>query len=366
MVSLLFLASRRVALFACALAACFLLCPQPVMAADEEKKLSVGFVYVSVVSDMAWSWSHDQGRKALEEAGLATTTFVENIPEGPDGERVMLNLSRRGCDIIFTTSFGYMDSTIKIAKQFPGIQYFHCSGYKTAENVSVYFGRMYQSRYLTGMIAGGMTKSNIIGYVAAHPIPEVIRGINAFTLGARSVNPDAEVRVVWTRTWYGPTTEKEAARSLLDVGADVLAQHLDSSSTQEVAQARGAWSIGYNTDMTRFAPDAHLVSAVWNWVPYYVRVVEQIRQGTWEQENFWGGMDTGIVDISDISPNVPQELRERVLKSREAIIAGDMDVFYGPIRDQGGNLRVAEGVWLTEQEMLSMDWFVEGVRGVAK
>ncbi len=334
--------------------------------AAEEKKLSVGFVYVSPAGDQTWSWAHDQGRKALEATGKVTTTFVESIPEGADGERVILNLARRGNDVIIATSFGYMDAVIKIAKQFPDKQFLHCSGYKTAGNVSNYFGRMYQPRYLSGMVAGAMTKSNIIGYVAAHPIPEVIRGINAFTLGVRSVNPKAEVRVVWTRTWYGPTTEKEAGRSLIDVGADVIAQHQNSPGPQEAAQERGVYSIGYNADMSRFAPDAHLVAPVWNWAPYYLDALDKIEKGTWKAGSFWGGMETGVVDLSDFGKAVPQNVRDQVLAKKAEIVAGEFEVFKGPIIDQSGAEHVASGVVLTDEQMLSMDWFVQGVKGTLK
>ena len=222
------------------------------LAADKEIK--VGFVYVSPIGDAGWSYAHDQGRLALEAMDGVTTSYVEAVKEGPDSERVILNMARKGYDIVFATSFGYMDPMLKVAKKFPKVVFEHCSGFKTAENMGNYFGRMYQARYLSGMTAGQMTKSNILGYVAAFPIPEVIRGINAFTLGARAVNPQAQVRVVWTKTWYDPATEKEAAKSLLDVGADVIAQHQDSPGPQEAAQERGVYSVGYNTDMASFAP----------------------------------------------------------------------------------------------------------------
>jgi basic membrane protein A len=204
------------------------------------KEMNVGFVYVSPIGDAGWSYAHDMGRQALEKMDGVTTSYVEAVAEGPDSERVMLNMARKGFDVIFATSFGYMDPMLKVAKQFPETIFMHCSGFKTADNMGNYFGRMYQARYLSGMVAGAMTKSNTIGYVAAFPIPEVIRGINAFTLGAQSMNPDVTVRVVWTKTWYDPATEKEAAKSLLDVGADVIAQHQDSPGPQEAAQEKGS------------------------------------------------------------------------------------------------------------------------------
>jgi basic membrane protein A len=229
--------------------------------------MQVGFVYVSPIGDAGWSYAHDQGRLAVEAMDGVSTAYVEAVQEGPDSERVILNMARKGYDVIFATSFGYMDPMLKVAKQFPKVTFMHCSGFKSAPNMGNYFGRMYQARYLTGMVAGAMTKSNILGYAAAFPIPEVIRGINAFALGAQSVNPKAQVRVVWTKTWYDPATEKEAAKSLLDVGADVIAQHQDSPGPQEAAQEKGVYSIGYNSDMSAFAPKAHMTAPIWNWVP---------------------------------------------------------------------------------------------------
>lgn len=339
---------------------------QPAAKAGEDKKLQIGLVYISPVGDAGWSYSHDQGRKALEEAGGVTTSYVESVPEGPDSERVILNMARKGYDIIFTTSFGYMDPTIKVASQYPDITFLHCSGYKTAPNVSNYFGRMYQARYLTGMVAGAMTKNNILGYVGAFPIPEVIRGINAFTLSARAVNPNAQVRVVWTKTWYDPATEKEAAKSLLDVGADVIAQHQDSPGPQEAAQERGVYSVGYHTDMSAFAPKAHLTSAVWNWKDFYLDVVKQVRAGTWKSGSYWPGIESGVVDIAPYGEMVPQDVRARVDAAKADIKSGKLKVFTGPVKDQKGAVRVAEGAVPTDQDLLGMTWFVEGVIGTTE
>ncbi len=335
-------------------------------AAEAKKELTIGFVYVSPVGDAGWSYAHDQARLALEKEGGIKTFYAENVPEGADSERVILNMSRKKYDIIFTTSFGFMDPTLKVAAQFPGITYLHCSGYKTAPNVANYFGRMYQARYLTGLVAGGMTKSNIIGYVAAFPIPEVIRGINAFTLGVRDINPKAEVRVIWTKTWYDPVTEKEAAKTLLGVGADVIAQHQDSPGPQEAAQEKGVYCIGYNTDMSKLAPKAHLVSAVWNWLPFYEDVVAKVRAGTWKSGSFWPGIETGIVGLSPFSPLVPKDLQDKVLARKQEIIDGKYVVFHGPVLDQDGKTRIAEGAKPADKELLEMDWFVQGVVGSTK
>ncbi len=338
----------------------------PVAAFSAEKELKVGFIYVSPVGDAGWSYSHDLARQALDKMPGISTYIMESVPEGASSERAITNMARKGYDIICTTSFGYMDPTINVAKNFPKTSFLHCSGYKTASNVSAYFGRIYQPRYLTGMVAGMMTKNNQIGYVAAFPIPEVIRGINAFTLGVRAVNPAAQVRVVWTKTWYDPATEKEAAKGLLDMGVDVIAQHQDSPGPQEAAQEKGVYSIGYNTDMSVFAPKSHLVAAVWNWVPFYVNVAEKVRNGTWKAGNFWDGMETGIVNISKYGDMVPQSVRDRVDARKQEIIDGKYKVFTGPIKDQSGKERVPAGQTMADKDLLSFDWFVEGVIGSPK
>ncbi len=329
------------------------------------KDLQVGFVYVSPVGDAGWSYAHDQARLAVEAMDGVKTSFVEAVAEGPDSERVMLNMARKGFDLIFATSFGYMDPMLKVAQQFPDTVFMHCSGFKTADNMGNYFGRMYQARYLSGMVAGAMTSSNTLGYVAAFPIPEVIRGINAFTLGAKAMNPDVTVRVVWTKTWYDPATEKEAAKSLLDVGADVIAQHQDSPGPQEAAQEKGVYSIGYNTDMSQFAPKAHLTAPIWNWAPFYVETVSSVMDGTWQSASVWPGLAEGIVDLAPISEVVPQEIRDQVMAKKAAIIAGE-EIFVGPLLDQKGEERVAAGAAMTDEEMLGMTWFVQGVIGTTE
>jgi basic membrane protein A and related proteins len=329
----------------------------------QAEDLKVGFVFVSPVGDAGWSWAHDQGRLAIEALPGVTTAYVEDIAEGPDAERVILNMARKGYDLIFATSFGYMDSMLKVANQFPKTVFMHCSGFKTAPNMGNYFGRIYQPRYLSGMVAGSMTKSNILGYVAAFPIPEVIRGINAFTLGAQAVNPDVQVRVVWTKTWYDPATEKEAGKSLLDVGADVIAQHQDSPGPQEAAQERGAYSVGYNSDMSAFAPRAHLTSAVWNWAPYYQKIVQDVQNGTWKNTPDWWGMKEGIVDLAPYGPMVPQAVRDKVDAKKQEILEGKEKIFVGPIKDQKGVVQVPAGKVASDEELLGMKYFVQGIVG---
>lgn len=330
------------------------------------KELQVGFIYVSPIGDAGWSHAHDKGRLFIEKLDGVTTSYVEAVPEGPDSERVMMNMARKDYDLVFATSYGYMDPMLKVAGKFSKTVFMHCSGFKLAENMGNYFGRMYQARYLSGIVAGAMTQSKTIGYVAAFPIPEVIRGINAFTLGAQSVNPDVQVRVVWTKTWYDPATEKEAAKSLLDVGADVIAQHQDSPGPQEAAQERGVYSIGYNTDMSSFAPKAHLVAPVWNWGPFYKEIVEKVKTGTWESKAYWYGIEHGIVDLSPMSDMVPKTVQETVLAKKAEIIDGKMKIFAGPIQNQKGEVRIAGGQAATDKELLGMNWFVKGVIGTTE
>jgi basic membrane protein A len=332
-----------------------------------EKKIKVAFIYVGPIGDNGWTYEHDLGRKMLEQQVPGVeTAYVESVPEGADSTKVIRDFAQKGYDVIITTSFGYMDPTIEVAKDFPNIVFLHCSGYKTAPNVGTYFGKIEEPRYLSGMVAGKMTKTNLIGYVAAYPIPEVIRGINAFTLGVRSVNPDAEVRVVWTNTWYDPAKERQAAEGLLDVGCDIIAQHQDTPGPQQAAQARGVYGIGYDSDMSKFAPDAVLTSPIWNWGVYYVDAIKRIIAGTWKTDQFWGGMKDGIVDLAPLASFVPEDVRKMVEDKKQEIMDGKFgifDIFSGPLKDQAGQIRVEEGKKMTGDEILNMKWFVEGVVG---
>ena len=330
------------------------------------KEMNVGFIYVSPIGDAGWSYSHDVGRQALAKMEGIKTSYVEAVPEGPDAERVIQNMARKNYDIIFATSFGYMDSMLKVSKEFPKTTFMHCSGFKLSDNMGNYFGRMYQARYLSGIVAGGMTKSKTIGYVAAFPIPEVIRGINAFALGVQSINPEATVRVVWTKTWYNPATEKEAAKSLLDVGADVIAQHQDSPGPQEAAQEKGVYSIGYNTDMSKFAPKAHLTAPIWNWAGLYKQIVESVQNKTWKSEPLWPGIETGIVDLAPFGPMVPKDLQDKVLQAKADIASGKTKVFAGPVKDQKNEVKIPAGTVPPDKDLLSMTWFVQGVMGTTE
>ena len=333
----------------------------------KDEKTKVAFVLISSMNDGGWSETHNKGRLYLQEKmPNVETTVVDKVPDGADSERVIAQLVSQGNKIVFTTSFGYMDPTLNVAKKNPNNTFMHASGFKTEKNMGTYFGRIYEARYLTGIVAGKETKSDIIGYVAAFPIPEVVRGINAFTMGVRSVNPNAKVKVVWTNTWYDPAKEQQAAMSLIDSGADVLAQHQDSPGTQQAAEKRGKYSIGYNMDMSNAAPKAVLTSAVWNWGPYYVKTVEAVQKGTWTNEQYWGGMKDNIVDIAPYGPMVQEATKKAVEPVKAQMKEGKFVVFKGPIKDQNGNVKVPQGSSMTDKEMLSFDWFVEGVDGNIK
>jgi basic membrane protein A and related proteins len=330
--------------------------------------IKVAFVYVGPVGDLGWTYAHDQARLALEEAiPNVETAYQENVPENPaDAERVIRQFAQDGYDVIFTTSFGYMDPTINVAQNFPDTTFIHISGFKTADNVGTGFGKIEEPRFVSGQLAGMMTESNQIGYVAAFPIPEVIRGINAFTLGVREVNPEATVRVVWTNTWFDPAKERQAAEALLDGGADVIAQHQDTAGPQQAAEDRGLYGVGYNADMAPLAPGAVLTSAIWNWAPYYIDIVESVMNGTWESEQYWGGWQDGVVDMAPIADFVPDDIRTAIEEEVARFKSGEetiYTIFTGPIADQTGEIRVPEGQAMTDEELLSMNWFVEGVEG---
>jgi basic membrane protein A len=335
-------------------------------AAESDDPFKIAFVYVAPIGDLGWTYMHEQARLEIEEkfGDAVETTFIENVPEGPEAERVIRDFAQKGNDLIVTTSFGYMDPTITVAQEFPDIQFVHISGFKNADNVSNVFGRMYQPRYLSGLAAGAATESNVVGYVAAFPIPEVIRGINAFTLGVREVNPDAEVRVVWTNTWFDPPTEKEAAEALLSAGADVIAQHQDTTEPQKAAADAGGTSISYNSDVSEFVGDTVLTGPIWNWGVKYIEIAEQVMDGTYDgSESYWGGLAEGVVGLAPISDRVSDETKALIDEQMERIRSGDWDVFCGPIVGADGAVVVEEGTCLTDEEMLSMEYFVEGVQG---
>ncbi len=327
--------------------------------------ITAAWIYIGQPGDAGWTFAHDQGRQAAEAATGATTLTVENIAEGsPDFEQAVRDFIAEGANVVFATSFGYMDDMERLSGEFPDVKFIHATGFKSNDtNFTNYFGRVYQPRYLSGMIAGATTTSNTIGYVAAFPIPEVIRGINAFTLGAQATNPDVTVQVNWTSTWFDPAVEGDAAQALIDAGADVIAMHQDSTAAGEVAQKAGARWVSYNSDMSAFAPEAYLTSAIWDWGPYYTSVIEQVAAGTWDSTPYWGGMGDGIVKLGSIASDVDPALVTQVNDLGGQMAAGTFEPFTGPLLDQDGNEMVAAGVAMDPGAMLGMDWFVQGVDG---
>ncbi|MBT3318716.1 MAG: BMP family ABC transporter substrate-binding protein [Clostridia bacterium] len=326
--------------------------------------VKAGFIYIGPVGDGGFTYMHDQGRQAVEAMGVETL-YLENVPEKTtECYDAIVSLIDEGCNVIFATSFGHMEATKNAAAEYPDVKFFHCSGWEINDtNLGNYFGRMYEPRYLSGIAAGYATMDNQIGYVAAFPIPEVIRGINAFTLGVRSVNPDATVQVVWTYTWYDPAIEKASAEGLLDAGCDVIAMHQDTPEPIAAAAAAGKYSVGYHSPMAAYGGDTYLTGAVWDLGTYYVAAVQSILDGTYAPESFWGGINDGTVLLEDFGPGISAEAVAAIEAAEAAIMDGSLHVFTGPIADQDGNIVVAEYDTMTDGDMLGMFFFVEGVIG---
>lgn len=353
--------TRFLKLAAAALAA-FGLLTGAASAAGHAKK--IGFVYVGPVGDHGWTFRHDEGRKAVEaEFGDAvSTTFVESVSEGPDAERVIRQLAASGHDMIFTTSFGFMDSTLKVAKDFPDVKFEHATGFKRADNMATYSARFYEGRAILGHIAGKMSETNTIGYIASFPIPEVVRGINATIIAARKVNPDMKVKVIWVNTWYNPGKEADAAAALIDQGADIIMQHTDSPAPLQVAGERGVLGFGQASDMIKFAPDAQMTAIIDDWGPYYVERVGALIDGTWESKDTWDGLAPGMVGISEYT-NMPADIVAEAKALQAALTAGDVHAFDGPINDQDGNEILAAGETYDDGVLATMNFYVEGVEG---
>lgn len=335
--------------------------------AEAKKPLVVGFIYIGPVNDGGWTEAHNNGRLQMEkELGDKVKVLIkENVPESQEAEKAMRDMVDQGAKVIFATSFGYMDHMEKVAKEFKDVTFLHCSGYKMLPNMGTYFGKMYEPRYLSGIVAGMKTKSNKIGYVAAMPIPEVIRMINAFTLGVQSVNPKATVEVTWTNTWYDPAKEKEAAKALLDKGCDVMAQHQDSTATQIAASEKGAASIGYDLDQ-KDKVKGYMTAPVWNWGAYYTKTVKDVLAGTWKSESYWGPMKDGIVALAPLTADAPQGAQEKVEAAKKGILDGSFKIFKGPLKDQTGAVKVKEGEVMSDKDVWEMSWFIEGVIGKTK
>jgi basic membrane protein A len=329
-----------------------------------DSKFKVGFVYIGSVGDAGWTFAHDQARKYLgKQLPNVETTFVESVPEGADAERILSDLAEKGNRVIFATSFGYMDSVIKVAARYPKVVFMHCSGYKIAGNVGTYMDRDYEGWYLGGVVAAKYLKNNLAGYVAPYPIPEEVRCINAFTLGAQSFNPKIKVKVVWTNTWYDPSTEKAAAVSLINAGVGLIASGQDTPAAMQAAQEKGLYAISCDSDMRSFAPKAVLTGQIADWGPYYTKIVKSVMQGNWKPSQYFGGFADGIVGLAPYGPMVTAEVKRLVDQKKSTIAKDDGAIFVGPIKDQSGKIKVKAGQKMTDPEILSLNWFVNGVEG---
>jgi simple sugar transport system substrate-binding protein len=330
-----------------------------------EEPLKVGFVYVSPIGDAGWTYQHELGRQQLQETlgDQVETKYIEDVPEGGESERVIRQFAADGYGLVFATSFGYMNPTIKVAKRFPKVAFEHATGYKRAKNVGTYVARFYEGRYLAGIVAGSMTKSDIAGYVAAFPIPEVVRGINAFTLGMRSVNPDAEVKVIWTSSWFDPGRESEAANVLIAQGADVVTHHTDSTAVVQTAEEKGVWAVGYHSDMSKDGPTAHLTAVTHHWGNFYTQTAKEVLEGNWESGDVWGGLAEGMIDLAPLNEAVPADVAQLVTETQAAIKAGELHPFQGPVTNQDGEVVIAEGETMTDEQLAKMEYYVEGVQG---
>ena len=347
-----------------AAAAALLLAGSLASSASAADKLKVGFIYLGPVGDLGWTYQHDLARQALakELGDKIETTFLENVPEGPDAERAIEQLVRAGNKLIFTTSFGYMDPTLKVAKKYPNVHFEHCTGYKRDKNMATYSARWYQGRYIQGQIAAKMSKTGVAGYIASFPIPEVVMGINAFTLAARKVNPNFKTKVIWASTWYDPAKEADAAKALIDQGADMITQHTDSAAPLQAAEQRGVFAFGQASDMSAFAPKAHLSAIVDDWSGYYIKRVKEVMDGSWKSGDVWGGIKDGFVKLAPFNPAMTPAARAGAEEVQKGIVAGTLHPFTGELKDQKGVLRLKAGETAPDEMLAKMDWYVDGVQ----
>ncbi len=343
--------------------------PTPVAAASAPAKaepLKIAFAYVGVPGDGGWTFAHDNARKAVEKefGDKIVTSFVEKVPEAADAERVFRDMASQGNKLIFGTTFGYMEPMLKVAADLPDVKFEHVTGYKTAPNMNTYDSRTYEGAYMAGVIAGGMTKTNIIGVVGSIPIPEVIRNINSFTLGAQSVNPKIKTKVVWVNEWYNPPKETEAAQSLMNGGADVLMQNTDSSAVLQTAEKAGKYAFGWDSDMTAYGPKAHLASAVINWEPYYSKTIKAVLDGTWKgDQRSWWGVKEGAIDIVSISDKVPADIKAKVEAVKAGLKDGSFVIWKGPIMGSDGKEVVAKDAVADDKFLGGVKFYVKGVEG---
>ncbi len=327
------------------------------------EKLKVGFIYLGPIGDMGWTYQHEVGRQGLvkDMGDKVETTYLENVPEGPDAERSIEQLVRSGHKLIFTTSFGYMDQTLKVAKKYPKVDFEHATGYKRDKNMSTYAGRWYEARYIQGVIAAKMSKSGVLGYIVSFPIPEVISGINATMLGAQTVNPNIKVKIIWVNTWFDPGKEADAAKALLDQGADVITQHTDSPAAMQIAAARGAYAFGQDSDMIKFGPKTQLTSIIDNWTPYYDERVKAELAGKWTSGDTWGGLKSKLVVMAPYT-NMPDNVKKMAMDTEAAIVAGTLHPFKCPVVAQDGKtVECKNGKNLEDGQILGMNFYVKGV-----
>lgn len=350
---------------ACFISPVFSQTAPPATAAKEP--LQIGFVYVAPLTDAGWVRQHDEGRRAVQAAlgARVKTTYVENVAEGADAERVIRDLAATGHKLIFTPSFGYMEPTLKVAQEFPDVKFESITGYKTAPNVAVANARYYEGRYLAGIAAGRMTHTNLAGYVAGFPIPEVLQGINAFTLGMRSVNPRAEVKVVWLNVWFDPTRERDAAMTLFNQNVDVIAFHTGSSAIMAAAQERGKLAVAYHSDMRKIAPDAQIVAVTHQWGQYYTQRTQAVLDGTWQSGAVWGGVKEGMIKVDGFGAKVPKAVQAEVLARQKDIAVGKLHPFHATktVLDNEGREEIAKGQTLNDDQIRKMNWLVQGVQG---
>src|SRR3984893_2121337 len=331
--------------------------------ASAQGKLKAGFIYLGPVGDFGWTYQHEVGRQlvAKDLGSKVETTYLENVNEGPDSERSIEQLVRSGHKLIFTTSFGYMDPTIKVAKKYPNVFFEHNTGYKRDKNVATYSTRFYEGRHIQGQIAAKMSKSGVIGYIVSFPIPEVISGINSTILGAQSINPNIKVKIVWVNSWFDPPKEADAAKALVDQGADILTQHTDSPAAMQIAEQRGIHAFGQSSDMIKFGPKAQLTADTDYWGNYYTQRATAVLDGKWKSEDTWGGLDAGMVVMSPYT-NMPDDVKKMAMETQAAIKAGTLHPFKCPVVDQDGKtLECKGGTRLDDGQILSMNFYVKGI-----
>ena len=334
-----------------------------VAGASAQEKLKVGFIYVGPVGDMGWTYQHEVGRKAIQDQfkDKIDTTYLENVNEGPDAERSIEQLVRAGNKLIYTTSFGFMDATAKVAKKYPNVNFEHATGYKRDKNLATYSGRFYEGRYIQGVIAAKVSKSGTIGYIGSFPIPEVVSGINAMMLGAQSVRPDMKVKIIWVNTWYDPGKEAAAARALADQGADVLTQHTDSAAATQFANERGIYSFGQDSDMIKFGPKSQLTAIVNNWTPYYSDRIKLALDGKWTSGDVWGGLSSKIVQMAPYT-NMPDDVKKLAADTEQAISSGKLHPFKCPVLAQDGKpVECKGGTHLDDGQILGMNFYIKGI-----